>query len=219
MDEAYLSFVGAPWDSLALLGRDHVVLVRSMTKDYAQTGLRLGFALAAPHVVDILRAFQPDWSVNSLAQSAGIAALADDDYLPRAREAVFRAKDYLIGELAALGFAVLPSEANFLLVEVGDAAACRARLLTKGIVVRNCASFGLPQYIRLGIRRLPDCMPNDWWNRCATCWNQPDRRPAKPKAREPFSFRTGTGSYGLTRHPCSGPGKTALPRPPMPRRR
>ena len=157
MDEAYLSFVGAPWDSLALLGRDHVVLVRSMTKDYAQTGLRLGFALAAPHVVDILRAFQPDWSVNSLAQSAGIAALADDDYLPRAREAVFRAKDYLVGELAALGFAVLPSEANFLLVEVGDAAAWRARLLTKGIVVRNCASFGLPQYIRVGIRRLPDC--------------------------------------------------------------
>ena len=74
-----------------------------MTKDYAQTGLRLGFALAAPHVVDILRAFQPDWSVNSLAQSAGIAALADDDYLPRAREAVFRAKDYLVGRASRLG--------------------------------------------------------------------------------------------------------------------
>ena len=157
VDEAYLSFVENAWDSLALLERDHLVLVRSMTKDYAQTGLRLGFALAAPRVVNILRAFQPDWSVNSLALSAGIAALADAGYLTRARQAVFQAKDYLVRELAALGFDVLPSEANFLLVEVGDAADWRAKLLTKGIVVRDCASFGLPQYIRVGIRRLPDC--------------------------------------------------------------
>ena len=157
VDEAYLSFVENAWDSLAMLERDHLVLVRSMTKDYAQTGLRLGFALASRRVVNILRAFQPDWSVNSLALSAGIAALADAGYLTRARQAVFQAKDYLVRELAALGFAVLPSEANFLLVEVGDAADWRAKLLTKGIVVRDCASFGLPQYIRVGIRRLPDC--------------------------------------------------------------
>ena len=157
VDEAYLSFVRSAWDSLGLLQRDNVVLVRSMTKDYAQTGLRLGYALAPEPVVSRLRAYQPDWSVNSLAQKAGIAALNDTDYLPRAREAVFTSKDFLIDKLTALGLEVPASEANFLLVKVGDAASWRAGLLKQGIVVRDCTSFGLPQYIRIGIRKLEDC--------------------------------------------------------------
>jgi histidinol-phosphate aminotransferase len=157
IDEAYLSFVRDPWDSLSLLERANVVLVRSMTKDYALTGLRLGYALAGEAVVATLRSFQPDWSVNALAQQAGVAALADSEYLPRARQAVFQAKEFLTRRLGSLGLQVIPSEANFLLVDVGDAAAWRSQLLNKGFVVRDCASFGLPEYIRIGIRLLPDC--------------------------------------------------------------
>ena len=157
IDEAYVSFVRDPWDSLTMLRRSNVVLVRSMTKDYALTGLRLGYALAGEAVVAKLRSFQPDWSVNGLAQQAGITALADTWYLPRAREAVFQAKEFLTRRLGSLGLQVIPSEANFLLVDVGDAAAWRSQLLTKGFVVRDCASFGLPEYIRIGIRLLPDC--------------------------------------------------------------
>ena len=157
VDEAYLSFVKDPWDSLTLLDRPEVMLVRSMTKDYAQTALRLGYALASEEVVSRLREYQPDWSVNSLAQKAGVSALEDAGYLPRAREAVFAAKDYLAKELGALGLEVPRSEANFILVKVGDAAKWRSLLLAKGMVVRDCASFGLPQYIRLGIRTMADC--------------------------------------------------------------
>ena len=157
VDEAYLSFVANPWDSLELLERTNVMLVRSMTKDYAQTALRLGYALASEDVVSRLRAYQPDWSVNGLAQKAGISALEDTEYLPRAREAVFRAKTYLSTELADLGFEVPHSEANFLLVKVGDAPKWRSLLLAKGIVVRDCTSFGLPEYIRVGIRTMGDC--------------------------------------------------------------
>ena len=157
IDEAYLAFVSDPWDSLSLLERDNVVFVRSMTKDYALTGLRLGYAIGPDHVIHTLRAFQPDWSVNSLAQRAGIATLADAEYLPLARKAVFESKEFLAERLGALGLKVLPSEANFLLVEVGDGAAWRSQLLKKGMVVRDCASFGLPEYIRVGIRLLPDC--------------------------------------------------------------
>ena len=157
VDEAYLSFVKESWDSLALLDRPEVMLVRSMTKDYAQTALRLGYALASEEVVSRLREYQPDWSVNSLAQKAGVSALEDAGYLPRAREAVFAAKDYLAKELGALGVEVPHSEANFILVKVGDAAKWRSLLLAKGMVVRDCASFGLPQYIRLGIRKMADC--------------------------------------------------------------
>ena len=157
VDEAYLSFVEDSWNSLELLDRANVMLVRSMTKDYAQTALRLGYALASEDVVSRLRAYQPDWSVNGLAQKAGISALEDTGYLPRAREAVLRAKKYLSAEFAGLGLKVPPSEANFLLVKVGDAPKWRSLLLAKGMVVRDCTSFGLPEYIRVGIRTMADC--------------------------------------------------------------
>lgn len=157
VDEAYLSFVAQPWDSLELLEQSNVMLVRSMTKDYAQTALRLGYALASEEVVSRLRAYQPDWSVNSLAQKAGISALEDAGYLPKARNAVFAAKKYLIEELAALGLEVPHSEANFLLIKVGDAPKWRSLLLANGMVVRDCTSFGLPEYIRVGIRAMDDC--------------------------------------------------------------
>jgi histidinol-phosphate aminotransferase len=157
VDEAYLSFVEDPWDSLELLERTGVMLVRSMTKDYAQTALRLGYALAPEDVVSRLREYQPDWSVNSLAQKAGISALEDAGYLPTAREAVFRAKDYLSTELTALGLRVPPSQANFILVKVGDPHKWRSLLLAEGVVVRDCTSFGLPEYIRVGVRAMPDC--------------------------------------------------------------
>ena len=157
VDEAYLSFVADPWDSLELLERANVMLVRSMTKDYAQTALRLGYALASEDVVSRLREYQPDWSVNSLAQKAGISALEDTGYLPKARDAVFSAKKYLAAELGGLGLLVPPSEANFILVKVGDAAKWRSLLLPKGMVVRDCTSFGLPEYIRVGIRAMADC--------------------------------------------------------------
>lgn len=159
LDEAYVNFVGDAWDALTLL-RDmgeNLVILRSMTKDYGLTGLRLGYALAAPAVTAQLAARQPDWSVNSLAQAAGLVALADGDYLPWARAAVAAAKDYLTRELTALGYAVMPSAANFLLVSVGDGAALRERLRRRGLFVRDGASFGLPDCIRIGIRPWADC--------------------------------------------------------------
>ena len=157
IDEAYATFVDHPWDSLALLERDNTVLVRSMTKDYALTGLRLGYSLASEVAVERLASFQPDWSVNGLAQAAGLVALADTDYLPRARKAVAQAKDYLTAQLTAQGTTVFPSAANFLLLEVGDGAALRDKLARRGLFVRDCASFGLPDCVRVGIRPLPDC--------------------------------------------------------------
>ncbi len=162
LDEAYLSFVADSWNSLALLEpgsgvADSVVILRSMTKDYALTGLRLGYSLAGPEITGRLARFQPDWSVNGLAQAAGLVALADTGYLPAARQAVDAAKSYLTAALTALGFGVLPAAANFLLVEVGDGAAWQDRLMRRGIFVRDCASFGLPDCIRIGIRPMPDC--------------------------------------------------------------
>ena len=157
VDEAYMSFVDQPWDSLPLLETGNVVLLRSMTKDYSLTSLRLGYSLASEEVTQQMAAFQPEWSVNGLAQAAGLAALADSGYLLRAREAVAQSKEFLTTRLAALGFTVHHSSANFLLVWVGDAPSWRDRLMRRGLFVRDCTSFGLPEYVRLGIRSLPHC--------------------------------------------------------------
>ncbi len=160
LDEAYVNFVDNPWDSTTLLRRDgveNVALLRSMTKDYALTGLRLGYVLAHPRTIAMLARLQPDWSVNGLAQVGGVFALADAGYLPAARQAVNDSKDFLVGSFQQMGFRPLPSTANYLLVEVGNGSDWRERLMRRGIFVRDCASFGMPDCIRVGIRALPDC--------------------------------------------------------------
>ena len=157
IDEAYLSFVAKPWDSLSLLKYSNIILVRSMSKDFALTALRLGYALSSEDVVYNLRSLQPEWSVNSLAQKTGISALEDKEYIHKAREVVFSAKNYLKKELTELGLETINSDANFLLIDVGNASQWRTLLLKKGFVVRDCTSFGLPNYIRVGFRNIEDC--------------------------------------------------------------
>ena len=158
LDEAYLPFVDSRWDSLPLLDLGNVALLRSMTKDYALTALRLGYMLAPPEVVERVRMQQHSWSVNALAQAAGIAALSDEQHVIDGRKEVQVAKRYLLEELRAMGLKCAPPSANFVLVKVGDARGLRSTLL-KGyhISVRDCTSFGLPDYIRVGIRTLNDC--------------------------------------------------------------
>jgi histidinol-phosphate aminotransferase len=158
LDEAYVSFVEDAWDSRPLLEMGNIVLLCSMTKDYALPGLRLGYMLARPDVIERVKMFQYSWSVNAAAQAAGIASLEHQEHLDKGREAVRAGKAYLIKELGGLGLVCAPSAANFLLVRVGNAASLRLKLLTRHrVCVRDCASFGLPQYIRIGIRRLEDC--------------------------------------------------------------
>ena len=158
LDEAYLPFVDTRWNSLPLLELGNVALLRSMTKDYALTALRLGYMLAPLDVVERVRAQQHSWSVNALAQAAGVAALADAKHVEDGRRAVQDAKRYLIDELETMGLDYVPSAANLLLVKVGNARNLRHTLLKQYFIsVRDCASFGLPEFIRIGIRAKNDC--------------------------------------------------------------
>ena len=157
LDEAYISFLDDPWDSRELLKDGNVVILHSMTKEYAIAGLRLGYALCPVNMAETLRSHQVTWSVNALAQAAGLAALQDDKYLMKGRQIVAEGKDLLVEGLSGLGYEVFPGEADFILVKVGDAAHFRAKMLKKGICVRDCSSFGLPEFIRIGIRSLPEC--------------------------------------------------------------
>ena len=157
VDEAYMPLADDPWDSLALLAEGNVILVRSMTKEYGLAGVRLGYLLAPPDLLYRMKRLQPTWTVNALAQAAGVAALECQEHVERGRDVIARGKRYLMRDLAALGLKPLPSPANFFLVEVGDAATLRERLLRHRVLVRNCASFGLPRYIRVSVRAEADC--------------------------------------------------------------
>ncbi|MXY35672.1 MAG: histidinol-phosphate aminotransferase family protein, partial [Dehalococcoidia bacterium] len=120
VDDAYASLADSPWDPVPLLGSGNVAILRSLTKDHALAGVRLGYLAAQPEVIGGAQALQHAWSVNAVAQAAGLAALRDDDHVVAAREVIREAKEYLCAELDALGLTVSPSATNFLLVKVGD---------------------------------------------------------------------------------------------------
>lgn len=157
VDEAYATFCDSPPNLLPHLASGRLVLLRSMTKDHGLAGLRLGYAAAHPEVIGWLNRVRPPWSVNAMAQAAGLAALGAVHHLEEGRRVVAESRALLSRELPAMGLRVVPSAANFLLVRVGNAAGFRAALLARGICVRDCTSFGLPAHIRIGLRTLPEC--------------------------------------------------------------
>ena len=120
-----------------------------MTKDYSLAGLRLGYAVANREIIGTLSRICPPWNVNALAQQAGIIALQKEEPLESSLKSVHDGKRFLVEELGNMGFYCLPSETNFFLVKVGDAAEFKKKLLEKAILVRDCTSFGLPSYIRI----------------------------------------------------------------------
>jgi histidinol-phosphate aminotransferase len=148
VDEAYLPF-SSEVDLTPLLGAGNLLLIRSLTKAYAVPGVRLGYALGAETVATVLRRLLPPWSVSAPATAAGLAALAEPAWERQgealAREGVRR----LVAGLRARGLCPVPSAANFVIVPVANAAAVRGALLDRGILVRDCASFGLPNYLRI----------------------------------------------------------------------
>jgi histidinol-phosphate aminotransferase len=159
LDEAYALFVDERWRSEPLLEHGNLAVLRSMTKDHGLPGLRLGYLLAAPALAHAVERMRPPWSVNAGALRAGLAALEPEAeaHVARARAVVRHSRKLLAEGFTQLGFQVQQSAANFVLVEVGDGAGFRRALLPHGLVVRDCASFGLPGHVRVACRLPEDC--------------------------------------------------------------
>ena len=157
LDEAYIAFAEKAWRSLDLLSHRNLLIIRSLTKDHALAGLRIGFAVGNPGVIEILRRVSPPWNVNAPAQHAALAAIPETAYMERCREQIFRARDYLMHALAERGYPIVPTQAHFFLVKVGNARDFRRSLLRRGVMVRDCTSFGLADYIRIAPRTLTEC--------------------------------------------------------------
>ncbi|GAC1357744.1 MAG: histidinol-phosphate transaminase [Ktedonobacteraceae bacterium] len=129
-----------------------VIILRSLTKDFALAGVRLGYAVASPEVIERLSAQLPAWNVSGLAQAAGIAAVADREHLARTLAMLEQERQAFFVALQQTGRYIVPSRTHFCLVEVGNARLVRQRLLMQRILVRDGTSFGLPQYIRVATR-------------------------------------------------------------------
>ena len=138
-----------------------VVILRSFTKFYALPGLRIGYAVSDEKTVGRMRAWQPPWSVNTLAQVAALSSLKDVSYARRSRRFMTLERACLLAGLRTLnGVVVFPSLANFLLVELPSpytAVEVAERLYAQGILVRDCsATAGLTaRTIRIAVR-LPE---------------------------------------------------------------
>ena len=155
VDEAYVDFAEpeADYSMLARFGQcDNVVVLRTFSKLYGLAGLRLGFGVMPEVLADTVLRVKLPFSVNLLAEAAGLAALEDRPFLAATRETVLRGRERLSRELADCGCQVFPSQANFLMVTPPvPALELYEALLARGIIVRSLKSYGLPDKLRISI--------------------------------------------------------------------
>src|SRR5688572_17323065 len=152
LDQSFLSLSERHADAAVRLP-DNVATVRSLTKDHGIPGVRVGYLIAAPELCAAIEAGRPAWSTSAFAQAAAIACCQCPEFVRESRERLLDDRRALERELGDLGVACLPSVTSFLLARVPQVAALRARLLERHrIVVRDCASFGLPGFMRLGAK-------------------------------------------------------------------
>jgi histidinol-phosphate aminotransferase len=163
IDAAYAEYVDpARYDggiSLVDAG-DNTVMTRTFSKIYGLGGARLGWAYAPPAIVDVLNRVRGPFNVSATAAAAGIAALAEPNWVADGRAHNSRAREKLAAQLAAAGLKIHPSEANFLLVDLltpERAIEADQFLRARGIIVRNVKSYGLPSCLRVTIGTAEEC--------------------------------------------------------------
>ncbi len=155
VDEAYAAF--APETHLALLREfDNLLIVRTFSKSHALAGMRVGYALGNPRLVDALRRIRDafnSYPLDRLAQAAAAAAVLDVDYTAGTTARIIQAREETRQTLQAAGIPVLPSATNFLFVRADpvDAAPVQRALREEGILVRHFSSEKLRPWLRVSM--------------------------------------------------------------------
>lgn len=156
LDEAYAEMVDSSEfpDGLGLVreGRKNVIVLRTFSKVYGLAGIRLGYGFAHPDTLAPLLKVKPAFNVNAVAQAAGIAALEDEEFLHFTVSENRKGREFLYGQLRRLGLEHAESHTNFILVRIGpNALDVQRKLLTHGVIVRPCAGYDLPEFLRISI--------------------------------------------------------------------
>lgn len=154
VDEAYFEYVedsDYP-NSLRYQGEDRLLLtLRTFSKLYGLAGLRIGYGIGPQSLVDLMQRVRQPFNVNAAAQWAALAALEDADHVRLSLEVNREGRKYLTREIDRLGLYQVPSQANFILIRVGDGEEVYKRLLRQGVIVRPMVGYDLADYIRVTI--------------------------------------------------------------------
>jgi histidinol-phosphate aminotransferase len=131
---------------------DNVITLRTFSKIYGLAGIRIGYGFAHEDLIGNLLKVKLPFEPSTLAQAAGIGALADKEFLHRSLELNARGLRLLTDAFRGMGLEVVPSDANFVMLPLGSAEEARSLtegLLREGVIVRPLKGFGLPQCIRI----------------------------------------------------------------------
>ena len=154
LDEAYHEFL-APEDRADLHRlmtlRQNLLVLRTFSKIHGLAGLRVGYGIAAPGIIGVLKRLQTPFTVSAVAEAAAVAALSDTVFAARCRQANLVERDRLSARLHDAGFDHPPSHGNFLLVHVGDGPSVFRALMQRGVIVRPLENYGLPEWIRVSV--------------------------------------------------------------------
>ena len=155
LDAAYAEYVRTPGHDggIGLVrARDNVVMTRTFSKVHGLAALRLGWAYAPAHVIDVMNRVRGPFNVTATALAAGEAAIGDGAYVEHCAVTNEVWRDWLAKEICATGLGVTPSHGNFILVETGAGTdEADAHLKSRGLIVRRVAGYGLPGHLRISI--------------------------------------------------------------------
>jgi histidinol-phosphate aminotransferase len=154
MDEAYIDFLEQPLDLIPLVRsgeKPNLILMRTFSKIHGLAGLRLGYGIGHPEFVAALEKIRQPFNVNSMAQAAGLAALDDVDHVRKTRENNFLGLKFLQDALTLMGLPLVPSHANFILVQVGPGQMVFEEMQKQGVITRPMGSYKLPEWLRISV--------------------------------------------------------------------
>jgi threonine-phosphate decarboxylase len=158
VDEAFIDFCPEHSVAMEVQNNPYLIVLRSMTKFFALSGIRIGYGIFPVNVIDTIKNHKEPWTVNTIAQIAGIAALNDIEYKNKTFKVIRDEKIFIEKGLNSLGITYFPSEANFYLIRHKKANKIISLLKDSCIIVRNCTNFkGLDNtYMRIAVRSRDD---------------------------------------------------------------
>lgn len=151
LDEAYIEYSPESNNRSLLDEFDNVVIVRTFSKAYGLAGLRIGYALSSPAVAELLNRIRQPFNVSRIGLAAAAAALADQNFIEEVRQTNTEQMRWLEKQFDALGLGFIKSSANFIMVEIEDAADINQALLEQGVIVRPLKSYGLNDWLRITV--------------------------------------------------------------------